>query len=200
MSDWVGQWLMPDLQACILREAPGVSLQVTASDPFRDSDQLQNGEIDLAISVGNHASATLLREEICALRFCAIWHPDRLNLKTPLTLKDYAEHDHLLVSYRGAAWSAIDEQLTLLGTSRRIRYVTPHFSALPPLLVRIPALATVPSGLAADWACRYGLRYGPVPVNTPEIPLSLLWHKRLDNDMPLNWLKNLLRNVMQERA
>ena len=197
MSDWVERWLMPELQACITREAPGIVLQVTASDPFRDAELVVRGEIDLAISVGESTPATLRRERLGSHTFCTFWHPEQLSLKAPLTLENYVAHNHLLVSYRGATWSAIDEQLAVLGKSRSVRYVTPHFSSLPPLLARIPALATVPSGLTNDWVDHYGLCCSPVPVETPEIALSLLWHKRCDNDMPLNWLKEVLHRVVK---
>ena len=196
MSDWVERWLMPELQAYMTHEAPGITLQVAASDPFRDGEQVIQREIDLAISVGQSTAATLRREHLRSLNFCTFWHPDQLSLEAPLTVSDYVEHDHVLVSYRGAAWSAVDEQLALQGRSRRVRYVTPHFSSLPPLLKRIPALATVPSGLAADWISYYGLRCSPVPVETPEIALSLLWHKCCDNDMPLNWLRTVLHKII----
>lgn len=196
MSDWVERWVMPELQACLAREAPGITLQVSASDPFRDGEQITQREIDLAISVGQSTAATLRRETVRSLHFCTLWDPEQLSLQAPLTVSDYVEHDHVLVSYRGSTWSAVDEQLALQGKARRVRYVTPHFSSLPPVLKRIPALATVPAGLAADWRVHYGLRCSPVPVETPEIALSLLWHKCCDNDMPLDWLRSVLHRVI----
>lgn len=198
MSDWVERWLMPELQARIIRDAPGVTLQVTASDPFRDAELVARGEIDLAISVGETAPASLRRERIVSHRFCTCWHPEQLSLPAPLSLEDYVAQAHVLVSYRGASWSAIDDRLAALGKARSIRYVTPHFSSLPPLLSRIPALATVPAGLADDWVAHYGLACSPVPVETPEIALSLLWHKRHDNDKPLNWLREMTGKVMAD--
>lgn len=200
MSDWVERWLMPALYAYITREAPGVTLQITASDPFRDAELVTRGEIDLAISVGESKAATLRREKIVTHNFCTLWHPEQLSLQAPLTLENYVAHAHVLVSYRGATWSAVDDQLATLGKARSIRYVTPHFSSLPPLLARIPALATVPAGLADDWVTHYGICCSPVPVETPEIALSLLWHKRCDNDMSLDWLKGVLRKVMEDQT
>ncbi|MGK9172021.1 LysR family transcriptional regulator [Yokenella regensburgei] len=197
MSDWVEQWIMPELQAYLACEAPGITLQVSASDPFRDSEQALNREIDLAISVGQGTASALRREPLGSLSFCTVWHPEQLSLNVPLTLEDYVEHDHLLVSYRGSSWSAIDEELAQRGKSRQVRYVTPHFSTLPPVLGRLPALATVPSGLAADWVSHYGLCTSLVPVKTPEIALSLLWHKSFDNDLALLWFRTALEKVIK---
>ncbi len=200
MSDWVERWLMPALYARIMRDAPGITIKVVASDPFRDAELVTRGEIELAISVGESTPATLRREKLVSHSFCTLWHPEQLLLPVPLTLENYVAHAHVLVSYRGAAWSAIDARLSALGKARSIRYVTPHFSSLPPLLSRIPALATVPAGLADDWVAHYGLCCSPVPVETPEIPFSLLWHKRSDNDIPLNWLKGELCRVVRDES
>jgi len=198
MSDWVERWLMPALYARIMRDAPGITIKVIASDPFRDVELVARGEIELAISVGENTPATLRREKLVSHSFCTLWHPKQLSLPVPLTLENYVAHEHVLVSYRGAACSAIDTRLSALGKACSIRYVSPHFSSLPPLLSRIPALATVPAGLADDWVAHYGLCCSPVPVETPEIAFSLLWHKRSDNDMPLSWLKGELRSVMRD--
>lgn len=198
MSDWVERWLMPAFYARIMRDAPGITIKVIASDPFRDAELVARGETELAISVGESTPATLRREKLVSHSLCTLWHPAQLLLPVPLTLENYVAHAHVLVSYRGAAWSTTDARLTELGKTRSIRYVTPHFSSLTPLLSRIPALATVPAGLADDWITHYGLCCSPVPVEAPEIPFSLLWHKRSDNDMPLNWLKGELRRVIRD--
>lgn len=197
MSDWVERWLMPDLLAVVARDAPGVTLQITASDPFQDGVLVQQDRVDVAITVAAETDAGLIREQVHSMDFCTLWHPAQLALSAPLTLQAYVDNDHLLVSYRGASHSAIDQRLAEQGAQRRVRYVTPHFSSLPPLLARIPALATVPAGLAAEWSARYGLSRSAVPLTTPAIDLSLLWHKRHDNDPALGWLLSVLRGVMQ---
>lgn len=127
--------------------------------------------------------------------FTTLWHPQQLALAPPLSLQAFTNHEHLLVSYRGASHSAIDQQLALKGLQRRVRYVSSHFSALPLILTQMPALATVPDGLAAEWI-PFGLVCSDVPVQSPDIPLSLLWHKRRDNDPALQWLLARLRELM----
>lgn len=195
MSDWVESWLMPKLLALIATQAPGVDLQVIATDPFNDGEKVQEDAIDMAISVGETLPAGLLREKIRSMRFTTLWHPQQLALTPPLSLQAFTDHEHLLVSYRGASFSAIDQQLSLKGLQRRVRYVSPHFSALPLILTQMPALATVPDGLAAEWM-PFGLVCSDVPVQSPDIPLSLLWHKRRDNDPALQWLLARLRELM----
>jgi len=198
MSDWVESWLMPGLLARTAREAPGITLQVSASDPFQDVLSIQQDKIEVAISVAEETPAGLIRENIRQMRFCTLWHPRQLALSTPITLDEFVAADHVLVSYRGASHSKVDEQLALQRRSRRIRYVTPHFSSLPLMLEQMPLLATVPEGLAASWKEHYGLISSQVPVSITPFRLSLLWHKRRDNDPALQWLLAQLRSQMSQ--
>lgn len=195
MSDWVESWLMPGLLAAIAREAPGVNLQVTATDPFQDAQLVQQDKVDVAISVAETTPAGLQRETLIAMGFRTLWHPQQLALNAPLTIDDFVAHEHLLVSYRGANQSMLDEQLAQRGYQRRIRYVTPHFSCLPLMLAGTPVLATVPQGLAAGWEQHYGLRSSETPLELADFELSLLWHKRQQNDPALQWLLTRLREL-----
>ncbi|MCU5775330.1 LysR substrate-binding domain-containing protein [Erwiniaceae bacterium BAC15a-03b] len=196
MSDWVENWLMPDLLARVASIAPGVNLQINATDPFQDSERVQADDVDVAISVGESSAAGLIRESVRQMRFCTLWHPGQLALSTPISIDQFVAHDHLLVSYRGASQSMLDAQLAVQGRERRVRYVTPHFSSLPLMLMQMPALATVPQGVADGWISHYGLSSSEVPVTLPAFNLSLLWHKRRDNDPALQWLLAQLRVVM----
>lgn len=196
MSDWVERWLMPGMMADIAQTAPGVRLQVTATDPFQDGEQVQQDKVDVAISVAEQAPAGVVREGVTQMGFCTLWHPLQLALTSPLSLEQYSAEDHLLVSYRGASSSPIDQLLADCGRKRTVRYVTPNFSSLPLMLKQMPALATVPQGLAAGWAADYGLLCADVPLRVPSFTLSLLWNKRRDNDEALRWLLKKLRACM----
>lgn len=108
MSDWVERWLMHGMMADIAQMAPGIRLQVTVSDPFRDGEKVQQDKVDVAISVVEQVPAGVEREVITQMGFCTMWHPLQLSLTSPLSLDVYTEIDHLLVSYRGASSSSID--------------------------------------------------------------------------------------------
>ncbi len=196
MSDWVESWLMPGLLTAIAREAPGVNLQITATDPFQDAQLVQQDKVDVAISVAEATPAGLHREILTSMGFRSLWHPQQLALNTPLAMNDFVACEHVLVSYRGATQSMLDEKLSAEGYQRRIRYVTPHFSCLPLMLTGTPVLATVPQGLAAGWEQHYGLCSSETPLELPNFELSLLWHKRQERDPALQWLLKQLRGLV----
>ncbi|ADU71598.1 LysR family transcriptional regulator [Pantoea sp. At-9b] len=196
MSDWIEQWLMPDLLAELMMEAPGVDITVLSADPWQAVPLMEKQLADVVVTVGNPVSRDLTRAEIAHAGFSTLWDSEQIPLTTTLTLAEFVRYEHVLVSYRGANESALDEQLQQQGAARRVRYVTPHFSALPMMLKRLPLFATVPQGLVRNWCERFALRAAPVPVVMPDYSLSLLWHNARHEDDAHRWMREKLRQLV----
>lgn len=193
MTDWVEMWLMPQLIPALRDAAPGLRLNVVASDPFTDAQRLEGGELDMAISVAQACARWQEREALTQMPFVTLWHPEQITLNNPLSLESYAAQPHLLVTYREASSSQIDMLLAKQGQRRTVCYTTPHFAALPGLLRQMPALATVPAGLSAGWQRNWGLTASPVPLDVPPIEVAMLWHQRHNSDPALMWLREFIR-------
>lgn len=199
MTDWVEMWLMPQILPALGQVAPGIRLSVVAGDPFSDAERLENGELDLAISVASGGPRWLAREVLTTMGFTTVWHPQQLTLTAPLGLEQYVAHPHLLVSYREAASSQIDTLLGKQGLQRSICYTTPHFAGMPGLLASLPALATVPAGLADVWSGA-GLCSSPPPVAIAPFELSQLWHQRHSSDPALMWLSAFIHSRLAQES
>ena len=193
MTDWVEMWLMPQLIPALRDAAPGLRLNVVASDPFTDAGRLEGGELDMAISVAQASARWQEREVLTQMPFVTLWHPEQITLPAPLSLASYAAQPHLLVTYREASSSQIDTLLAKQGQRRTVCYTTPHFAALPGLLQSLPALATVPAGLSERWQRSWGLAASPVPLEVPPIEVAMLWHQRHNSDPALLWLREFIR-------
>lgn len=199
MSDWLEQWLMPDLLVELARTAPNIDINVVAADPWQAIPLMEQQQADVVVTVGNEVSRDLTREKIARAGFRTLWSQQQIAVKT-LTLAHFVRYDHALVSYRGASESALDRELQRLGKSRRVRYVTPHFASLPLLLQQLPIFATVPQGLEPVWRERYGLEAAPVPVTMPDYELSLLWHNAQQDDPANVWLRERLRALLRRKC
>ncbi|MCE0799950.1 LysR family transcriptional regulator [Buttiauxella sp. S04-F03] len=196
MNDWVEMWLMPQLVPALCEHAPGVRLNVVASDPFTDAQRLEGGELDMIISVANQSARWMEREQLSAMEFVTLWNPTQLKLEAPLSAETYAAQQHVLVSYREASSSHIDTLLARQGLKREISYTTPHFSALPGLLSMMPVLATVPQGLCESWQKTWGLRSSPVPLEMAPFDVALLWHQRHNSDAALMWVRGFIKRLV----
>jgi DNA-binding transcriptional LysR family regulator len=196
MTDWVEMWLMPQLVPALREQAPGVRLNVVASDPFTDAQRLEGGDLDMAISVANQSARWMERELLTPMEFVTLWHPSQLQLDAPLSAQTYAAQQHVMVSYREASSSHIDTLLARQGMKREISYTTPHFSALPGLLSKMPSLATVPQGLCENWQQTWGLRSSPVPLEMEPLEVALLWHQRHNSDAALMWVRGFIKRLV----
>ncbi|AHJ77372.1 LysR family transcriptional regulator [Kosakonia sacchari] len=192
MADWVEMWLMPKLIPALQQAAPGMRLNVVASDPFSDAGRLEGGEMDMAISVAEAGPRWLEREVLTTMPFITLWHPQQLTLSAPLDIDTFSAQPHLMVSYREATSSHFDTLLAKTGHQRRIHYTTPHFAALPGLLETMPALATVPAGLAQEWQRTRGFASSPLPLDVQPIEVAMLWHQRHSSDPAVMWLKEFI--------
>ncbi|MDW6093291.1 LysR family transcriptional regulator [Vibrio rhizosphaerae] len=197
MSEWVEQWVMPTLLQQIYQDAPGVYLKVVNVDPYTARDAVEEGIVDVAISLDTISTLETESLHVRRMGFKTVWSPAQMSLSDPITLDEFLSKEHLLVSYRNATSSQLDQFLAQQGKSRHIRYVSPHFSSYPLLLKQQPFLATVPHGLAVIWQQHYNLMMSDVPMGYEDIKLCLLWHKRLSQDAAQRWLLEHLQQVMR---
>lgn len=197
MSDWSEYWLMPELLPAITRDAPGVGLHVVAADPFQVRQLLEDDVIDIAVSINKQSAGDVISEPVMTMSVSTLWSPQQISFAGPLSIHDYIDYEHVMVSYRESNNSEIDRQLARQGLQRRVRYVTPNFSTFPLMLKAMPVFATVPQGLAQRWQQHFDLRSSVTPVNYPAFTLCLLRHKRRAQDPALNWLMTQLKAAIQ---
>jgi LysR family transcriptional regulator, mexEF-oprN operon transcriptional activator len=138
---------------------------------------IDDGGIDLYVGFAGelkswHREQTLWEENIIALFSSA-----RLDLAIPLTLDDYLNCAHVLVTQRGGVMERqVDDALAQIGKQRRIVLSTPHFLVVPHLLPETSVIATL-HGRAARWfGAAFGLTTSPVPIEVSGFKESMVWH------------------------
>jgi DNA-binding transcriptional LysR family regulator len=102
------------------------------------------------------------------------------------------------VSRRGFDRGPLDDVLEARGMERQIVVAVPGFATALALARRTDLIATVPERHTG--ALRAGMRSFTLPVATPELTVSLLWHPRLDADPAHRWLRACVRAACAERA
>jgi DNA-binding transcriptional LysR family regulator len=92
----------------------------------------------------------------------------------------------------------VDDALAEFGLQRRAAAFVSGFSAALALARSSDLVASVPERHTGN--LREGLVSFPLPFPTPEIPISLLWHPRLDSDPAHRWLRERVREVVSRRS
>ncbi len=130
-SDYVAQYILPDIVDQLQQQAPQLRLAYQLWSP----DQLaQLAELDIQLV------STMLPQippELCGCSIgadypvCVMRNEHPLANKESLTLDEFVNYNHLKVSGGGDKDSFVDQHLAELGLTRNIQFSVPFFSALP---------------------------------------------------------------------
>lgn len=199
MPDSVEIALLPRLLAHLEAEAPKVRVRVRTVDRFKVPEELDRDRLHLAVS-GLLTEGTVhhKRRRLYDIDYLCLYDPEQLPLAPPLALDDYVAVPHVLASLRGDAHGVVDDALAPLGLRRTVAVATPHFAAVPFLLKGARLLSTVPLPAARLFAERFDLATSPVPVELPEVDVSMLWHASYDRDPAHRWLRGTVARLAAE--
>ncbi|MBY3053411.1 LysR family transcriptional regulator [Rhizobium leguminosarum] len=183
----------PDLIARLGRQASGVRLRFVQK-PDKDSAPLRDGTVDLETGVvGGTTGPEVRAQALFRDRFIGVVRLGHPLCEREMTPSLYAAGRHIYVSRRGLDKGPIDEALNALGLERQIATIVSGFSTALQLARNSDLIASVPERHTG--ALRAGMHSFPLPVPTPEITVSLLWHPRMDADPAHRWLRGCVRDT-----
>ena len=181
------------LVARVAKEAPGVRLRfVQKAD--RDSAPLRAGLVDLETGVVQKETAPEFRTQLLFRdRFIGVVRRGHPLAKGKVTPSRYASASHVSVARHGMETRPIDDALPTLGLQRTIVAVVGGFAAALSVARGTDLVATVPAEHTR--MLRSGMHAFILPFATPDLPIAMLWHPRLDADGAHQWLRGLVREV-----
>ncbi|MGE8186110.1 LysR family transcriptional regulator [Pseudomonas sp. NPDC086278] len=183
----------PALIARLGEEAPGVRLHFVQK-LSKDSALLRDGSVDLETGVvGDITSAEVRTRALFEDRFIGVVRAGHRLSEGKVTPARYAAGRHILVSRRGRDSGPMDEALKTLGLEREIVTLVSGFGAALALARASDLIATVPERHTHN--LRAGLHSFALPLTTPAITISMLWHPRMDADAAHRWLRECIRQV-----
>lgn len=171
-------------------EAPGVRL-CFAQKANKESASLRDGTVDLETGVvGKSTSPEVRTRALFRDQLVGVVRIGHALSEGEITPSRYARGRHIGVSRQGLDTGPIDEALMPLGLEREIVTIVSGFSTALALARSSDLIASVPQQQTAN--LRAGMHSFPLPITTPEVTISLLWHPRLDADPAHRWLRGLV--------
>jgi len=192
-SEGFAETFGPSLIARLEKDAPGVRLRFMQK-PNKDSAPLREGAVDMELGVIGATTGPEIRTlALFRDRFIGAVRKSHPLSRGKITPARYAAGRHVLVSRRGLDRGPIDEALAPLGLERKIVTIVGGFATALALARDTDLIATVPE--RGTQSLRKGMHSFPLPVATPEVAVSLLWHPRLDADPAHRWLRGRIRDA-----
>lgn len=195
-SDYVGFSLLPTLAESMIRIAPHIEVHVRQPITGPPHIVLEKDNIDLAIgfdaifgSTPHVCSQMLMNESIVCLT-------RKSNAAVPgndISLAQFLECKHVLISWREAGTGLIDDSLAKLGLRRNVFLVLPNFLTTPWILEKTDLMLCLPQRMAEQFVQLAPLKILPIPIDLPRYELLMLWHPRHEKDHAHMWLRERLR-------
>jgi DNA-binding transcriptional LysR family regulator len=197
-SEGFVEFLSAPLVAAVMQAAPHIRLRF-APKPDKDAGPLREGLIDLEIGVPGVSAPEIRTQLLFRDRFVGvarIGHP----LLAGVTPARYAACDHIVASRNADFTGPVDDALDKLGLRRAIRVVVPGYPDAMRIARHSDLIALVPRSClgnspASEHAATSGLESFELPVSTPEITISAMWHPRVDADPAHRWLRDTVTSV-----
>lgn len=181
------------LVARIGDESPGVRLRFVQKLD-RESTSLRDGTADLETGVVGDATSPEIRSRLLFLdRFVGVVRQGHALCDGEITPTRYAAGRHVLVARRSIERGPADDALQALGLERQVVTVVGGFAAALALARGTDLVATVPERHTGN--LRVQMFTFPLPLETPRITVSMLWHPRMDGDPAHRWLRACVREI-----
>ncbi|WP_394834639.1 LysR family transcriptional regulator [Pendulispora rubella] len=192
------------LVSAVAAAAPGVRLRF-APKADKDVRPLREGQIDLEIGVLGETGPEVRRQALFRDRFIGVVREGHslLLAEGKMTPERYAACSHVVVSRRGRPTGPVDDALAALGLSRTVVAVVPSFRAALSIARAsdlVALMTTAFMGSVWEHEPSAGVQSFALPVPTPPIVVSQMWHPRLDVDPVHRWLRGVVVRVCQERS
>ena len=190
LSDDVEFALLPLLLKRIRAEAPGIVLVIRRVNYILMPALLASGEISIGVSYTDDLPANAKRKVLRRSR------PMLLRADTKpgaLTLQEFCDRPHALVSFAGDLSGFIDGELEKHDRKRHVVLAVPQFNGLSSLLAGTDIVATVPDYTAEALTAAGGVRAEPLPLETQTFELHLAWRGSQDNDPGERWLRSRIQ-------
>ncbi|MCW8091597.1 LysR family transcriptional regulator [Alteromonas sp. ASW11-130] len=199
-SDIIVDMLWGPLRHIIETEAPGINIYAMPNAAANTEKVLNDAEADLVIGKFPMADNVIRSEQILEPSYVCIMRPNHPLAKEELTLQGFADADHLLVSISGDVTGITDQALMNVGLTRRVAMSVNHFHAVAPLLQQSDLICVVPSIAVEKEVFSGKLAVFETPIELAKTPIGVMWHKRQDHDLGLQWLRRLVTQFLRERS
>ena len=194
LPDSVEMLIGAKLLAIGCEEAPGIRFRFYSTDERQLLDEIDADNIDLGIGIGTFPDGQVHHKHrlLVTDTYLCMFNAKKVGLKPPISLEDYVRLPHVLTSLRKGERGVVDDALEKIALSRKVALTTSRFVVVPFLVAGAPVVTTMHARLARIFARELGLVLSRVPVELPEVTISMLWHASYDGDPGHEWLRKAI--------
>lgn len=187
--------VVPFLNA-LRMQAPNIRVAVRPVDLSALSNQLEQGEVDIALVTPEMTPPGVSSKDLFDERYVCVMRAGHPDARSPtLSLDRFCELDHALVSPSGGSFTGVtDEALSRIHRHRRVNVSVSSFLILPELLISSDLIAVAPERLTQ---ANNTLAVKEPPIEIPGFTKAAVWHERAERDEGQRWVRSVLFKVFE---
>jgi DNA-binding transcriptional LysR family regulator len=196
----IGQGIfLPKLLPVLEERAPRVRMKVLRIPERGAHEAMTAGDVDLAVGLFPDLKAGFFQQRLYRDEFVCLIRADHPRAKGGISVKQFAEMRHAVVSTAGTGHdAAIERAFAEQRQHRRVALTIPNWMAVPIIVARTDCIVTVPRRLAVAFASFPGIRIVDPPIRIEPFDIRQHWHERYHHDPANRWLRGLVAELFLE--
>lgn len=189
--------LLPNLVNTLATQAPMIRLKAVPLGLHSLIEELETGQADVAFGAYPKLYAGVYERTLAKESYVCIARSNHPFIKNTLTLEDYSQAEHVIVSAHGLGHihEQIEKQLFDICPPEKVRVVSHHFLSSILLVEQSNLIATLPSRAATALSERLNIQIFEPPIDIPSFEIKTYWHERFHHDAANQWLRNLISSM-----
>lgn len=197
LADHPADVLMAPLLARIADSAPGINIVLHPWHAGDEIDRLLRGELDLVTVIAVPAYPELRSQTLVEFGPEIVMRRGHPAAKR-FSLEEWLRWPHVLVSGSGEERGPVDAILAGMGRERRVGAVVPSFGLAHQIVLETDMIAALPAQmLPASTLERLTILDPPVRLQT--YTMSLVRHRRSDNDLAIGFVADAVRELIADQ-
>lgn len=198
-TDYLQAAVVKPLVMDLRTRAPGVRVALRNLDIAQLEAQMARGDVDVALMTPEVAPPGLRTRHLFDERYVLIGRRDHPRLRRKISVAQFAQLEHVIVSLRGADFvTPVDNALAALGHKRNVVLSAASFLFVPEIVVGSDFVALVPELLVRDRADRLLLVEPPFPVEG--FAVAMVWHERGHGHAGQRWVREAIVSMIKSRT
>lgn len=195
MNDLTANLILPKLIAVMEKAAPNINVRAVPSTHINAPMLLEQAEIDLAIGVFAKPKSRLRSHTLFISPFTCVMRRDHPLANQQMTLEDYIQAKHLLVTLTGESTGLLEPMLQERGLKRRIALTVNHFGIAPQLVACSDLIAVLPTRIVERSEFYSQLYLTSLPIEIAPSTVKIMWHERNHLNSAQEWLRSCLGKI-----
>lgn len=197
ITDFTALCIFPALMHKLQHEAPGLRFDLRYLPHSPALTELLAGEVDLAL--GFSTSDDIQYNELEEINWFKDEYVAISNIsRTRLTLADYLDARHLVVTPWNEKQGVLDLQLEQMGYTRQIALKTPSMLSAPFIVAESDLLMAIPRFAAEKLIHAANIKIFSLPFTISPFEVKIYSHKRSGQRGATKWLKRKLQILAEE--